>query len=101
MRGFADAQSTNEALAAFGLKPDSQPTEQHQDIWPENVDAFRVFYRMRTQWNSGMNGPIGLRYEAAPLALRMEQVPPRMWPEVMDSLQLMESETLRIWREKR
>jgi hypothetical protein len=99
--GFDDIETTHKALAAFGMKPEHKPNKEHQDIWPENLHAFRVFCRLRTQWNCGMNGPVGLRYEAASLALRLEQVPPREWPEVIEGIQQMEIETLRIWREKR
>lgn len=56
---------------------------------------------MRTQWNTGMNGPVGLRYESIPVALRQEQIPRDQWSDVIDGVQVMEQETLRIWREKR
>ena len=100
INGFDDIESTNEALAAFGLKPQNKP-QQHQDIWPENLHAFNVFYQLRTQWHSGMNGPVGLRYESLPMALKQSQVPEEQWLEVIESVQVMEIETLRIWREKR
>lgn len=48
-----------------------------------------------------MSGAIGLRMEAMPFALQLEQVPPEDWTEVMDGVQIMEHETLRLWREKR
>lgn len=56
---------------------------------------------MRTQWNVGMSGAIGLRYEALPLAMELEDIPKTDWPEVFDAVQVMEYETLRIRREKR
>lgn len=77
------------------------PAPQELGIWPENWQAFRVFYRLRTQWASGMGGAIGLRYETLPFALRLEQVARADWPEVTDGLQIMEHETLRLLAEKK
>jgi hypothetical protein len=101
MFGFDDVQTTHEALAAFGLKPDVAPPPPHLDIWPENLDAFNVFYRLKTQWNTGMNGPIGLRLESLPFAFEVEGIARDKWPEVTNGVQIMESETLRLVRQKR
>jgi hypothetical protein len=99
-QGWDDPRATTDALAAFGLKPTAPIELDYLDIWPENLFAFQVFYRLRTQWQVGMNGAVGLRLEAAPLALELEGVPRAQWPEVLDSVQAMEHETLRLWREK-
>jgi len=99
--GFTDTKTTTDALAAFGLKLDEPQPDAHQDIWPDNVAAFDVFYRLRTQWNVGFSGAIGLRYEALQLALELEGVPRSDWPEVTNGVQLMEQETLRIWRSQK
>lgn len=101
IRGFDDVETTHQALAAFGLTPTEPPPPQHQDIYPDNLEAFNVFYRIKTQWNVGMNGPVGLRMEAMPLALEIEGVPRERWPEVVTGLQVMEAETLRLVRERR
>ena len=101
MHGFDDVQTTHQALAAFGLKPTEPPPQQRQDIYPENLEAFNVFYRIKTQWNVGMNGPVGLRMEAMPLALEVEGIPRSRWPDVVNGVQAMEAETLRLLREKR
>lgn len=63
--------------------------------------SFKVFYWLRTQWNVGMAGIVGLRMEAMSFALELEQVPRADWPDVVDGVQVMELETLRLWREKR
>lgn len=60
-----------------------------------------MFYRLRTQWATGMAGAIGLRLESMPFALQLERVATEDWPEVTDGVQIMEHETLRLWREKR
>lgn len=101
MHGFDDVQTTTNALAAFGLKPEAPPKREHLDLWPENILAFRVFVRMRTQWAVGMSGAVGLRYEALPLAMELEEVPADQRAEVVDGVQVMEQETLRLAREKR
>ena len=56
---------------------------------------------MLTQWNAGPAGAIGLRYEAMPFALELEQVQRSDWPDVTADVQVLERETMRIWREKR
>lgn len=48
-----------------------------------------------------MSGPVGLRYEALPLALEVEGVARADWPEVLSGVQVLEAETLRLLREKR
>lgn len=101
MHGFDDVEATTSALAAFGLQPTTQPEPHHCEIWIENLFAFNVFYRLRNQWSVGMNGAIGLRLEAYPLALQVEGVPPERHTEVIDGVQIMEEETLRLWRNKR
>jgi Phage related hypothetical protein (DUF1799) len=101
VHGFDDVEATTDALAAFGLKPQQAHEPEHCDIWIDNLAAFNVFYRLRTQWNVGMNGAIGLRLEALPLALHIEGVPEDKHAEVIDGVQAMEQETLRLWREKR
>lgn len=60
-----------------------------------------MFYRLRTQWQAGMGGAIGLRYETLGFALELEGVPRADWPETTDGVQLMEAETLRLWAEKK
>lgn len=49
----------------------------------------------------GVGGAIGLRMEPMPFAMQLEQVPKEDWTEVADGVQIMEHETLRLWREKR
>lgn len=48
-----------------------------------------------------MGGAVGLRYEALPFALQLHGVPAAEWGEVTDAVQVMEAETLRLWREQR
>lgn len=48
-----------------------------------------------------MGGAVGLRMETMPFALQLEQVPADDWADVITEVQIMEHETLRLWREKR
>ena len=56
---------------------------------------------MVTQWAVGMNGPIGLRYEAMALVMRVRGVPRAEWPAVFDRVRVMEAETLKYFAERR
>ena len=96
---FGDDDTTNQdaALAAFGLK-NSAPPAPVCGIWPDNWPAFRVFYRAMTQWQMGPSGAVGLRYEVLPFLLQLEGVPPSEWADVMTGVQVMEQETLWLWR---
>lgn len=38
--------------------------DEDTEVWPENWQPLEVFHALMTQWNVGMNGVIGLRYEA-------------------------------------
>lgn len=69
-------------------------------MWPENVAPFTVFRAMATQWSVGMNGPIGLRMEALAFVLEVQEVPKADWPEVTQAVQVLERETLRLWRKQ-
>ena len=101
MLGWDDPRTTTDALAAFGLKPTQAIAPPAQDLWPCNLTAFNVFYRLRTQWITGPRGATGLRLEALPTALQLEAVPAAAWPEVSAQVQTMEAEALRLWRERR
>ena len=34
------------------------------EVWPDNWPAFEIFISLQTQWQVGMSGRTGLRYEA-------------------------------------
>jgi hypothetical protein len=44
---------------------------------------------------------VGLRYEALPMLRDALGIPPEEWPAVLADLQVLERESLRLWREKR
>lgn len=80
-------------IAAFDAVIGEQP-EEGIEIWLENVPTVEVFIAMGTQWNSGMAGIIGLRYEALPTVLRMLRVPRTEESDIFTGLREMERETL-------
>ncbi|EJL77359.1 Phage related hypothetical protein (DUF1799) [Polaromonas sp. CF318] len=85
----------------MGLKLEAPPAPHVHGIWPENVYAFNVFGRMRkTQWRvAGMGGLLGLDYTSLPFFLDLEGVPPSQRVEVVDMVQAMESEAMRLFDE--
>lgn len=68
------------------------------EVWPEHQAPMAIFQRVGTQWNVGMGGPVGLRYEAVyPL---IERDCPDQFHETLDCIQVMEREALRIMNTK-
>lgn len=60
------------------------------EVWPDNWQTLQVFTDLMSQWNVGMNGVIGLRYEALPLVLKMHGIKRKRQREVFDGLRVME-----------
>lgn len=60
------------------------------DVWPDNWPIKQVFDAMLSQWNVGMGGVVGLRYEALPLVLELHGIEGEMRWEVFDGLRAME-----------
>ncbi len=50
---------------------------------------------MATQWNVGMSGVIGLRYEALPLVMQLHRVKRKQQQEVFNGLRIMECAAVR------
>lgn len=51
-----------------------------------------------TQFNTSMSGPVGLNYQSLDLVARIKQID--LTPELFKDIQVMESEYLKISREK-
>lgn len=56
--------------------------------------------RMMSQLNVGMNGVVGLRYEAMPLVLDVLAVPQSERLDVLDGIRVIESEIVRKLNER-
>lgn len=76
----------------------AQLGEIHQDLWEENVPAVEVFADMQTQWNVGMSGVIGLRYEALPLLLDLRGIVAAARADVVAAVRVMERAALEFFR---
>ncbi|MBS0427608.1 MAG: DUF1799 domain-containing protein [Proteobacteria bacterium] len=70
------------------------------EVWPDNMQAVRVFSDMATQWEVGMAGVIGLRYQALESVLRLSRVARSDWPAVFDDVRVMERVALRYFRQQ-
>lgn len=77
------------------------PEAEPFGIWPDNVPPVRVFMGAATQWNVGMAGRLGLRYEALPMLMRYCDVSVAEEARVFAGVQVLEAELLRIWAEER
>ncbi|MEY2653661.1 MAG: hypothetical protein RLZZ524_689, partial [Pseudomonadota bacterium] len=64
------------------------------EVWPENMTAVNVFIAMGTQWNVGMGGITGLRYESLPSVMRYCSVPPAERGAVFQQIRVMEGAIL-------
>jgi hypothetical protein len=86
-----------QALAAFGL-PSVERPDSDIVVWPENEKTVEVFIAMGTQWNVGMNGAIGLRYESLPAVMRYCAVPNAERGDAFAGLRIMERAALEEMR---
>lgn len=60
-----------------------------------------VFIGMSTQWRVGPAGAYGLDYAALPAVLRMTGTPRAEWPDVFDSIRILESSALDTMKAKK
>lgn len=78
----------------FGLTPDDYAVENVAEVWPDNVQAVNAFVAMGTQWRCGPNGAYGLDYGVLPQVLRLAQIPRAVWPDVFESIRVLEGAAL-------
>lgn len=97
-----DTATVDQALAALGLKIANREPTLPFGIWPENVAVLNVYGRLHgTQWRTSATGAvIGLDYSPLAFFLELERVPRERWPSVVDGVQVMESEVMRLVRKK-
>lgn len=68
------------------------------EVWPENWRVVSLFVKLGTQWQIGMNGPIGLRYEAVYGLLDRMTESKQEWEEMFDDICYLERESLSVMR---
>lgn len=79
-------------MEAAGLTPEDVATSIV--IWPDTMQAYRLFEALSTQWRIGMAGATGLDYAAIPMTLRLQGVPRAEWPLLFDDIRTMEAAAL-------
>jgi hypothetical protein len=55
---------------------------------------------MSTQWRNGQAGPTGLDYRVLREAFRLNQIPPRDWPDAFQAIRVMEGAALEVMHTK-
>jgi hypothetical protein len=70
------------------------------EIWPENERAYNLFLSMRTQWQVGMGGPIGLNFMVAYMRMDRMRLSPEEYDQLDQDLQVMEAAALRVMHEQ-
>lgn len=64
------------------------------EIWQDNLDSFRLFKAMSTQWRTSMSGLIGLDYNCLPWVMKVNNILES--ETIFHDIQLMESQALKI-----
>lgn len=77
----------------------SEPREFY--LWPENVPAWNLFCKVRTQWNTDNGEPTGLNYPGVEVVMRKHRIKRSEELDVFNKIQAMEEATLKAWSEKR
>lgn len=76
-------------MEAAGFTPEDYAGDD-VEVWPENWTAYCIFSRLTTQWNVGMAGRTGLRYEAVYPLLDRTAVCTEDWDDLFDDIRTME-----------
>lgn len=69
------------------------------EVWPDNWVTTQLFAALSTQWNVGMGGVVGLRYEAIPVARACFHISDEDWPDTFHDLRVMEAAAVKVLRE--
>lgn len=93
------------SLAAWGMRRESDVVLAREAIfflWPENVDTWRIWNRVQTQWRDSMMGRTGLDYTAVTGYMRdVARVKDRDFAHKFMCIQAMERAALDEWEKKR
>ena len=72
---------------------------EEAEVWPENWPIFRLFSMMSSQWDVGMNGPTGLKYQVLFDLMDRSQLDGDEWWGAFDDIRAMESAALKAMRQ--
>lgn len=84
-----------ESAAEWGIPADALPEEDHDDgVWPENVEAVRVWLSIASQWRTAPLGEVGLLwlgldYAAVRAGLALSRI--KVTPDLWDQIRLVEA----------
>lgn len=105
-------EHAHEALAAFGLHAEGPLSYRKDDapgefyLWPEHLQAFRIFDDCSTQWRSSMEAREGLDYHGVEIVMRQHSGRRSgfRWKDhtrLLREVQAMESGALSAWADER
>jgi hypothetical protein len=93
---------TQEDAKAFGIEiPKSPEVKDEFEVWECNWETVNMFLYMQTQWEVSMSGYVGLKYEVLLMAgglFDLYNIEDRT--EVLEGLQIMETEALKEFHKK-
>lgn len=88
-------------MGALGLTREDYDEDDVVPIWPDNWEPVIFFKRdLMGQWRLGPGGAVGLDYNVLPFLLRLRRIPRSQWEDVIDAVQIMEDEALRVFAEQ-
>lgn len=78
----------------FALTPEDYADEETVWLWPDNVEAVNLFYDLRSQWRTNINGAYGLDY--GPLFHKMDRMglTPERYEELEEEIRVLEQAAL-------
>ena len=82
-------------LTAIGLRREDVEDTSVCEVWPENWEAFQIFARCQTQWNTANGYYVGLNYEFVQWLMDLLKVKKKYRLDRLTELQTMEGAALR------
>lgn len=80
---------------------DAAPNEELAYLWPDNVDTWRHWCSLQTQWRYGTDGRTGLDYAAVCAYLALHEPAAERRREHLAGIQAAEWASLEVWAEQR
>ena len=84
---------TEKELSGTGFTPEDYAEEA--EVWPENWPAFVLFSMMQSQWDAGMVGPTGQKYQVLFEIMDRKGLANDDWWEMFADIQHMEAAALK------